>query len=73
MKIASGRVVGGKVVLDEAVFVEGATVTVLAREDDESFEVTPEMEAALLAAIGEADRGETVSGEELLAGLRRRV
>jgi hypothetical protein len=73
MKVASGKVVGGKVVLDEAVFVEGATVTVLAREDDESFEVTPEMEAVLLEAIGEADRGETVSGEELLAGLRRRV
>jgi hypothetical protein len=73
MKIASGKVVGGKVVLDDAVFVEGATVTVLAREDDESFEVTPEMEAALLEAIGEAGRGETVPGEELLAGLRRRV
>ena len=72
MKVASGKVVGGKVVLDEAVFVEGATVTVLAREDDESFEVTPEMEAALLEAIGEAERGETVSGEEVLAGLRRR-
>jgi len=73
MKVASGKVVDGKVVLDEAVFVEGATVTVLAREDDESFEVTPEMEAALLEAMDEADRGETVSGEELLAGLRRRV
>jgi hypothetical protein len=73
MKVASGKVVGGKVVLDEPVFVEGATVTVLAREEDESFEVTPEMEAALLEAIGEADRGETVSGEEVLAGLRRRV
>jgi hypothetical protein len=73
MKVASGKVVDGKVVLDEPVFVEGATVTVLAREEDESFEVTPEMEAALLEAIGEADRGETVSDEELLAGLRRRA
>jgi hypothetical protein len=73
MKVASGKVVGGKVVLDDAVFVEGATVTVLGREGDESFEVTPEMETALLEAIGEADRGETVSGEEVLAGLRRRV
>jgi hypothetical protein len=71
MKVASGKVVGGNIVLDEAVFVEGATVTVLAREGDESFEVTLEMEAALLEAIDEADRGEMVSGEELLAGLRR--
>lgn len=73
MKVASGKVVGGKVVFDDAVFVEGATVTVLAREDDESFEVTPEMEVALLEAIGEAERGETVSSEALLSGLRRRV
>ncbi len=73
MKVASGKVVGGKVVFDDAIFVEGATVTVLAREDDESFEVTPEMEAELLEAIGEAERGETVSGEDLLSGLRRQA
>lgn len=73
MKVASGKVVGGKIVFDDAIFVEGATVTVLAREDVESFEVTPEMEAALLEAIGEAERGEIVSGEALLSGLRRRA
>jgi len=72
MKVASGKVVGGKVVFDEQIFVEGATVTVISREEDEPFEVSLEMEAALLEAMCEAQRGETVAGEEVLAGLRRR-
>lgn len=72
MKIASGRVVDGKIVLDDPIFVEGATVTVLAREDNESFELSLEMEAALLEAVGEANRGETTSGDQVLAELRRR-
>jgi hypothetical protein len=72
MIVASGKVVGGKVVFDDPIFVEGATVTVLAREDSEPFEVSPEMEAALLEVIDEANRGETVRGDEVLAELRRR-
>ena len=48
-------------------------LTVLARDDDETFEVSPEQESALLLAIGEAERGETISGEQLLESLRRRV
>ena len=73
MKMASGKVVGGKVVLDDAVFAEGATVTVLARESDDLFEITPEMEAALLEAIDEAERGDTVYSDDLLSRLRRRA
>jgi hypothetical protein len=72
MKIASGRVLGGKIVFDDPIFVEGMTVTVLAREDNEPFEVSLEMEAALLEAIGEANRGETAGGDEVLTELRRR-
>ena len=72
MIVASGKVVGGKVVFDDPIFVEGATVTVLARGDNEPFEVSPEMEAVLLEAIGEANRGETAGGDEVLAELRRR-
>jgi hypothetical protein len=72
MKIASGRVVGGKIVFDDPTFVEGMTVTVLAREDNEPFEVSLEMEAALLEAISEANRGETAGGDEVLTELRRR-
>ena len=73
MKVATGKIVGGKVVLDGADFAEGATVTVLAQEDDESFEASPELESALLQAIDEVQRGEAFSGESLLARLRDRA
>lgn len=71
MKVATGKVVGGKVVLEGEPLVEGSVVTVLAQEDDETFDVTPAEEKALLAAIAEAERGEVVSWEELRERLRR--
>ena len=71
MKVATGKVVDGKVILEGVPFAEGTSVTVLAR-DDEVFELTPEQEAELLLSIAEADRGETVSAEEVLAKLARR-
>lgn len=49
----------------------GSTVTVLLREDDEAFDLTPEEEAELLESISEMERGEFVSGEDLLERLRR--
>ena len=73
MKVATGKIVGGKVILDGADFAEGATVTVLAREDDESFEASPELESALLKAIDEVQRGDAISGESILARLRNRA
>jgi hypothetical protein len=72
MKVATGKVVGGKVVLEGVSLEEGASVTVLARDDEGDFELTPEQENELLLSIAEADRGETVSGEEVLAKLARR-
>jgi hypothetical protein len=71
MKVATGKVVDGKVILDDGSFAEGAVVTVLAREDDETFVASPEQEAALLSVIAEVERGETVSSERLLERLRR--
>jgi len=44
---------------------------VLLREDDEAFDLTPEEEAELLESISEMERGEFVSGEDLLERLRR--
>jgi len=73
MKVATGKVVGGKVVLDGADFAEGATVTVLAREDDELFVASPELENALLQAIEQAQRGDLVAGETLVSALRNRT
>ena len=71
MRVSTGRVVGGKVILEGEPLAEGSVVTVVAREDDESFEVSAEEEAALLEAIAQADRGQVVSWEAVRAQLRR--
>jgi hypothetical protein len=71
MTIATGRVVGGKVVLEGDPLAEGSVVTVVAREDDETFEVSFEEERALLEAVAQADRGQVVSWETLREQLRR--
>ena len=42
----------------------------LARKADETFEVPPELEAELSESIAEADRGETISADELIERLR---
>ena len=71
MQLATGTVIGGKVIVEGASLPDGTVVTILAREMDETFEVPEELEAELLAAIAEADRGETISAAELLERLRR--
>ena len=71
MKVATGRIVEGKVVLEGEPLAEGSVVTVVAREDDDTFEVSPEEESALLAAIAQAERGQVVSWDELREQLRR--
>ena len=72
MKMATGKVIGGKVVVEGVALEEGTSVTVLAKDDEAGFDLTPEQEAELLLSIAEADRGETVSAEEVLAKLARR-
>jgi hypothetical protein len=72
MKVATGKVVEGKVVVEGVILEEGSVVTVLTRDAEGTFELTPEEEAELLLSIAEADRGETVSGEEVLESLPRR-
>ena len=71
MKVATGTVIDGKVVVEGESLAEGTKVTVVVREDDESFDLTPEEEAELLASIAEIERGEYITAEELLERLRR--
>ena len=71
MVIASGRVVGGRVELDSEL-PEGASVTVLAPEGDETFEANPETERMLLDSIAQCERGETIPLTQLLSELRDR-
>ena len=71
MQIATGTVVGGKVIVEGLDLAEGETVTVLTQESEQEVHLSPEEEAELLQAIAEADRGETISAEELFARLDR--
>lgn len=71
MRVTTGRVVNGKIEVSDEELAEGMVVTILTPEDHGSFTLGPDAEAALLASIEEANRGEVVSGDELLRELRR--
>ena len=66
MRVINGKVVGGSVVLEGATLAEGAKVTVLVREGEETFELQPEEEARLLEAIDDADRGDLLDAKDVL-------
>lgn len=70
MRVTTGTIRKGKVELEEKDLPEGTTVTVLVPEGDDTFEVTPEEKAKLLAAIREVERGEVEDGWELLRSIR---
>lgn len=71
MRVTTGTVVDGKIVVADESFAEGLTVTVLAPEDGETFTLGPEAEVALLEAMAEGDRGEVIAAEDLLRDLGR--
>lgn len=71
MQIASGKVINGQVVV-ETDLPEGADVTLLALDGEETFEVDAELEAVLLESIAQGERGETISAEDLLREMRAR-
>jgi len=71
MQIASGKIVAGQVVVD-AELPEGADVTLIALDGEETFEVSPELEAVILESIAQGQRGEILSAEDLLHELRNR-
>ncbi len=71
MQVANGIVVDGKVVVEGDPLPDGTVVTIIARDAEETFEVPPELEAELLESIAQADRGETISADEVIERLRR--
>jgi hypothetical protein len=71
MQIGTGKVIAGKVVVEGINLHEGELVTVLTREVEGAVTLSAEDEREIQAAIGEADRGETLSPEELFARLGR--
>lgn len=70
MRIVTGKVVHGRIDVPGDVLTEGSVVTLLVSEEEEGFELSPELEDELVAAMAEADRGETVDGWELLRNLK---
>jgi len=69
MRITTGKVVDGRVVVEGEALSEGASVTVLV-PDEATFALSEEDEAALLDAISEADRGDLLDAEDVLKDLR---
>jgi hypothetical protein len=71
VRIEKGRVVGGRIVVDDEklALAEGTVVTILVKEpeDEESVVLTVEQEQELIESIAEADRGELVPIEEVFA------
>ena len=71
MRIATGTVVDGKIVVDDPEFKDGTDVFILTREREDNVRLAPEELAELEAGIAEVDRGEVIPGDELFARLRR--
>ncbi len=71
MRVATGIVVDGKVVVEGEPLEEGAVVTVLAPDDEDTFMLSPDQERTLRLAIAEADRGEGIEAEAFLEQLER--
>ena len=64
MRITTGKVVEGNIVPEGDPLEDGSTVTVLAPEGDQTFELS--------ASLTQADRGKMIEGAELLREIRKR-
>lgn len=71
MRIITGRVVGGKVVVEGEPLEEGALVTVVAQDEGESFAVSAADKSFLLESLAEIRRGEYVTVHAMFDELRR--
>ena len=75
MRVTTGKVVDGKVVVEGEALDEGSAVTVFLPEADEEIVLTPEEEAELQQAVREADQGDFIDSdaEQFLDELDRRL
>ena len=71
MLVTTGKVTGGAIEVEAGTLPEGATVTILATENGEVFELNSSDEEFLLAAIAEVERDEVVSASELFKQIRK--
>ena len=66
MLVTTGKVTGSAIEVEPGSLPEGATVTILATEDGEVFELNSSDEAAILATIAEAESGEVINASDVL-------
>lgn len=70
MKVITGTVLSGKVALPPEALIDGTKVAILAPDTGAPVQLSSEQEAELEAAVEELDRGDFVSGTDLLHELR---
>ena len=70
MRIASGKVIAGRIEVEGEPLPDGTVVTLLARDADEPFDVDAALKAELLESLAEADRGELIPAADVLRNLR---
>jgi hypothetical protein len=66
MRMATGKIVDGKAVIEGEPFKEGTVVTVLATDDEETFDLSPEQEAELARRMEDVRKGNFVDGDEFI-------
>ena len=71
MGIATGMVVEGKVLVEGMTLPEGTVVTIVTPDVLQGVTVSPEDEALLLESLAQAERGETITVDELFQRLDR--
>jgi predicted RNA-binding protein with RPS1 domain len=71
MRIVTGRVVDGKIVVEGEGLEEGAFVTVVAQDEGEFFHISDADKAFLRESLAEIRRGESVTASEMFDELRR--
>ena len=70
MRMLTARVVDGQLDVPKGLLEEGATVTVLVPEADESFDLTDEEGAFIRESLTQIASGDWVDGEQLLSEIR---
>lgn len=73
MRVATGKIRGGQVVLDgeSDPLPEGRRVTVVIEEGTEGFHLDAQSQAELLEAMREIDRGQFITKDQLLSELKQ--
>lgn len=67
-----GQFVNGRIEVEGETYPDGTVVEFVVRDDDGYLlELTPEQEDAIEESIAEIERGEFISGEEMLERLRQ--